>query len=409
MRTLKQHIKLNKSQYKILLDYSHYSNNLYNYALYVVNEYFKQTGKYIGYIELEKQIKSNDNYRLLPAQSAQQIIRLVDQNFRSFFVLLKKKGEGKYDDKINIPKYKKKGSCFNVIYTFQNSKLLYNSILLHGSHDYKKEISKDKLEIPFTYKIEGNIKQIMFKPVQNGKSFRMYINYEENKKEKYDVNEKKYLGIDLGINNLATCFDASSGHSFIMNGKSLKSLNRWYNKKVAEKKSILKRVNNKEWSNYLNSISIYRNNYIDNYFNQYVSRIIKYCIENKIGNIVIGYNETWKNGMNLGKANNQKFYSIPYLKFKIKLENKCEESGIKFIFTEESYTSKCSFLDNEKIEKRKTYVGKRIKRGLFKSAEGKLLNADVNGAANIVRKVFDDVVYDQSILGLMFNPVRYNV
>jgi len=174
-------------------------------------------------------------------------------------------------------------------------------------------------------------------------------------------------------------------------------------------KHKLKKINNKDWSKRLQILTENRENYIDNYFNQFVSKTINYCLKNKIGNIIIGYNEGWKNECNIGKINNQKFMNIPHLKFKIKLENKCKKYGITFTFIEESYTSKCSFIDKELIEKHTIYGGKRIQRGLFKSSNGQVLNADINGAANIMRKVIGDAVYSQPILGLMFNPVKLEI
>ena len=406
LKTLKQHIRLNKLQYKILKDYSHYSNNLYNYSLYVANQHFKQTGKYIGIKNLEDIVKLNDNYKLLPIQTAQQTIRLLDQNYRAFFSLLRKKSKGEYDDKIQIPKYKKKGNCFNVIFTNQNSKLKNNKLTFYKGRDYKI-LNNNKLEIDFTYKIDGKIKQIMFQPKYNGKYFIMYVNYEENKKQQLNLNKSNYLSIDLGINNFCACID-TLGHSFLMNGKPLKSYNRWYNKQVAEVKSELKLKNNKNWSNYLQKITMDRENWIDNYFNQIVSKLTNHCIKNDMGNVVIGYNEGWKNECNMGKINNQKFYSIPHLKFKLKLENKCNEIGINFIYHEESYTSKCSLIDLEPIKKQEFYLGKRVKRGLFQTDKGIKLNADINGSGNILRKVIGDAWLSQPIVDLMLNPVKIN-
>lgn len=409
--TLKQNIKLNKSQYKIFKDYSHYSNNLYNYALYICNQYFKETNKYIGLKTLEKQVKFNKNYKLLPAQNSQQLLRLVDKNYRSFFSLLRKKKLGQYNDNINVPKYKKKGSCFNIIFTGQNCNLKNNIILFPKSKLYKS-INSSKLHLKFTYKINCTIKQIIIKPYNDGKFFKMFIQYEENKNNNinYDLKKENKLSIDLGINNLAACFSNVSG-PFIINGKPLKSYNRYYNKTTSEIKSKLKKINNKNWSNKLSKINENRNNYIDNYFNQSVNKIIKYCLNNKIGEIIFGYNEGWKTNINIGKINNQKFIYIPYYLFKRKIESKCRQYNINFILTEESYTSKCSFLDNEELCKKEEYLGKRVKRGLYRSKEGILLNADVNGSANIMRKVIDNVYsnIDQSILDLMLNPFKFNI
>ena len=193
-----------------------------------------------------------------------------------------------------------------------------------------------------------------------------------------------------------------------MNGKPIKSYNRWYNKKVAEVKSELKMKNNMDWSNYLSKLTYDRDNWIDNYFNQIVSKLIKHCRLFDVGNIVIGYNEGWKQNSNIGKINNQKFQSIPYLKFKIKLENKCNEFGIIFIYHEESYTSKCSLIDLEPVKKQEEYLGKRVKRGLFQTSKGILLNADINGSGNILRKVVGDTWLSQPRVGLMLNPVKRN-
>lgn len=313
---------------------------------------------------------------------------------------------GQYDDKIETPKYKKKGDCFNVIFTNQNGKFKNKKLKFHKSLKYS-ELNNNKLEIDFTYNIDGKIKQIMFQPKYNGKYFIMYINYEENKKKSKQLNKNNYLSIDLGINNFCACTD-TLGHSFLMNGKTIKSYNRWYNKKVAEVKSELKLKNNKNWSNYLSKITIDRDNWINNYFDQIVSKLTKHCINNDIGNVVIGYNEGWKNDLDIGKVNNQKFYYIPYLKFKMKLENKCNEFGVNFIYHEESYTSKCSLIDLEAIKKQENYLGKRIKRGLFQTSKNILLNSDINGSGNILRKVIGDAWLSQPIVGLMLNPVKIN-
>ena len=320
--------------------------------------------------------------------------------------MLKKKNNGQYDDKITSPKYKKKGGCFNVIFTNQNSKFRDRKIFFYKSKNYK-EINNINLEIDFTYTIDGKIQQILFQPKYNGKYFIMYINYEENKKENTELNKNNYLSIDLGINNFCACID-TLGHSFLMNGKPIKSYNRWYNKKIAEVKSELKLKNDKNWSNYLSKITLERENWIDNYFNQIVSKLIKHCIQNDIGNIIVGYNEGWKKKSDMGKINNQKFQLIPYLKFKIKLENKCNDAGINFIYHEESYTSKCSLIDLEQMKKQEIYLGKRVKRGLFQTNTGILLNADINGSGNILRKVVGDTWLSQPIVDLMLNPVKRN-
>ena len=413
MKTLKLKIrKLTKENHKILTDFCHYSNNLYNYANYIIRQYYFNTNKYIGLNELTKECMMNENYKLLPSQSAQQIIRLLDKNYRSFFALLRKKKLGQYNDKISIPHYKPKNGMFNLIYTYQTLRLFNKYLMINTSDSYNKlNNRKGRIKIPFTHKMDGKIKQIIIKPYKN-KSFEMYIQYEkENRKEKqYDLDKNKYLSIDLGLNNLMTCTTNMHDYPFIINGKPLKSYNQWYNKNKSNYISILKKVNNKYWSKRLENLEINRKWFIDNYFNQAVNKIIKYCIQNNIGNIIQGYNKTWKSEINIGKINNRQFVSIPYYLLLRKLQNKCDEYNINYILTDESYTSKCSFIDKEPLEHSDNYLGKRIKRGLFKSKYGIKLNSDVNGSFNIMRKVIGDVIYnDQSIMNLMFNPIKINI
>jgi len=405
MKTLKQIIHVDKERYKIFIDFSKYSNNLYNYSLYVVKQYYKETGDYIGFKKLYHEVKNNENYKMLPSQCANRIVKLVDQNFRSFFSKLKKKLKGQYDNRVSSPNFRKKGSLFNIVYTNQFCFIRNNRIDFTKSINYSK-LNNTKLYIDFTYKLDGKMKQILLKPINNGQYFIMYINYEENKKNNPILNKNKYLSIDLGVDNLCSCVDISSGHSFILNGKPLKSYNRWYNKKSAERRSEIKLKNNLNWCKNLTKLNVKRSNYIDNYFNQSVNILIKYCLRKNIGNIIFGYNESWKNGTNMGKINNQKFNHIPYLLLKTKLKNK---DVVDVIFQEESYTSKCSFIDKEKIENHENYLGKRIERGLFKTSSGKLINADINGSANIAKKVIGDVIYNQPIEDLMFNPIKINI
>ena len=398
MKTITQNIKnLNKSQFKLLFDYSKHSNSLYNCILWTINEYYKETGKYLNYNKLYHIIKTNEHYRVMPLKISAQILRLADKNYRSFFALLNRKNKGQYAGIINTPKYRKKGDLFLLILPVDQI-ILKNNIL---------KITKN-IKLPFNYKIDGKIRQAIIK--WTGYNFKIYIQYEESKKENnYELNENNNLSIDLGINNLASCF-SNVGSSFIVNGKPLKSYNKYYNKRKAEIQSELKISNNKHWSNKLSRLTNNRYFWIDNYFNQSISIIIKYCLKYKIKNLIIGYNETWKQNINIGRVNNQKFNSIPYYLFKRKLENKCKEYDINFILTEESYTSKCSFLDNEEIIKKDNYLGKRIQRGLFKSQSGKLLNADINGAANIMRKVFPNISYSEidGIEAFIVKPLMYN-
>lgn len=179
---------------------------------------------------------------------------------------------------------------------------------------------------------------------------------------------------------------------FIVNGKPLKSINQFYNKRKANLQSKLK--NNAKNSKRISSLSLKRNNKINDYLHKSTTFIVNYLVSNNIANLIVGHNKEWKQDINIGKKNNQNFVSIPHSRFKELLKYKCELEGITYIETEESYTSKCSFLDNEEICKHESYKGKRVKRGLFKSNDGTLINADVNGSLNILKKVVGNFNYD---------------
>lgn len=375
----------------------HHSNSLYNCALYIIKSYFKETGLYIGFNKLYHEIKINEHYCSMPKKVSNRIVSLVDKDFRSFFALLNRKKKGEYTASIKEPSYKKRGQQFNLI--FPNDQVtLKNNIL---------KLTK-KIKIQFSKKIDGTIKQLIIIPKYKG-YYDMCLQYEETKTNNndYELKEENYLSIDLGINNLCACF-SNVGPSFIMNGKPLKSYNQFYNKRKAKIQSELKTVNDKNWSNLLSKMTINRNNYINNYFNQSVKKIIDYCLKYKIKNIIVGYNEGWKQEVDIGKKNNQNFMNIPHLNLRKKLEYKCENYGMNFIQHEESYTSKCSFLDNESISKHNNYMGKRVKRGLFKSSDGILLNADINGSGNIMRKVVSNVHVTDEIVASMVKPIILN-
>jgi putative transposase len=397
MKCYKQHIrKLSKDDFIVIKEYCQASNSLYNCCLYICKEFYKETNKYIGYSKLYHEIKSNEHYKKLPSKIAQQIVRLVDKDYRSFFALLTRKLKGQYNNDLSEPKFKKPRSEFILILPNDQVNIRKGKI----------KITKN-LKIPFSKEIDGTIKQAIIKPKGN-KYYEIHIAYEEKQKEQTKLNQDSILSIDLGLDNLCSCY-SNVGRDFIITGKSLKSYNQFYNKIKASIQSELEIKNKKKWSNKINKLNINRSNWVDNYLNQTVNIIVKYCIENQISKVVCGYNEGWKQNSNMGKKTNQNFTGIPFFRLKQKLENKLLECGIQFILHEESYTSKCSALDKEEIKKHDKYLGKRIKRGLFKSSSGLKYNADINGAINIMRKVFpDENVFSKGIERCIVHPVMLN-
>jgi len=225
-----------------------------------------------------------------------------------------------------------------------------------------------------------------------------------------NVDENKILGIDPGLDNLATCVNMQTGRSFIVDGRGLKSYNHRYNKRVADYQSKINKEKIVKRTRWLKTLDKKRYWFINNYLNQSVNKIVKYCIENKIGTVVIGENKEWKQEIHLGKRNNQNFVQIPHGIFRYKLKSKCKRIGIVYISQEESYTSKCSFLDNESIEHHNEYMGKRPKRGYFITRNGIEINSDVNGGSNIARKCKQWLINNERLCtGLMLNPRRVRV
>jgi len=376
--------KLDKIHFDLLNEMTYLSKNIYNSALYEIKNYYNSTNSYLDYQKCWNIIKLADNYIKLPSQVGQQTLKIADRNFKSFFALLRKKVKySNYDRPVKIPKYLKKNSHYVLIYTKQYIRIKGNKIYLCLSK-YLTNKYKTKLIVDLPNYIRYNeIKEIRILP--RNKWFDLHIIYK--KEELKEKSNNEYLSIDLGVNNLMTCVDTKNNSSFIIDGKHLKWKNQYFNKAKSEYQSILKKVNNKYNSNKINKLYDKRNNYLSNESHLISKRIIEYCISNNIDNIVIGYNKLWKENSKMSKKVNQNFVQLPFGKLIWYIGYKCKLNGINFKTNEESYTSKCDALALEPIQKQEVYSGKRIERGLFKSSNNKVINSDVNGALNILRKV----------------------
>ena len=385
--TQKNRLRLKPKELEVVKQLSYYSARLYNVGLYSVRQYYFNNNTYLPYAKNYHECKTNENYKLLLSDTSQQILRIVDRNFKSFFALLKLKAKGKYSEKVKLPHYKKQDELMNITIQGRSARIRDGYVIIGLSKAFKEKHNPSFKELKF--KLPKNIKtdklqEVRIIPVFGGLEFDIEFVYKKEIKP-ISVDKEKYLSIDMGLDNFATCFDSNDGSSFIIDGRYIKSLNRHYNKQKAYYQSILDRQNIKQ-SKRMIRLSRKRYNKLNNYFNLSVKKITDYCVKHNIGNIVIGDFSDIKQNINIGKKNNQNFVSIPYGIFKRKLESKCEQLGIEYHLQEESYTSKCSYLDNETVEKQETYLGKRVTRGLFKTAKGYLINADVNGAANILVK-----------------------
>lgn len=384
------------------------SNNLYNQALYLFRQTLKNEDKWLWYADMDKLMKTTYNlegeinYRLLKAQVSQQILKVLDKNVKAYCKSIKdfKAHPEKYKGMPQLPSFRKRGGLFNLYYTNQAASIKEGKIYL--SKDLSIEIPQwDKYKVHIQ-----NFQQVRILPSGNDK-LKVEIVYRFEPKEE-GLDKSKYASIDLGIDNLATMVTEQG--SFLYSGKFLKSYNRNFNKTLAKLNSIKDKQGIEKSTKRIRRLYEKRDRYFEDVFHKYSRMITDYLIENRIGNLVVGYNTGWKQSVNIGKQNNQKFVQIPFARLVSYLEYKCEMVGINFVKNEESYTSKCDALAKEKIGKHDVYIGKRVKRGLFRSFTGKHINADVNGALNILRKVVGDSDCINRIIGngRLLRPIRYS-
>lgn len=386
----KQQLKhLTKKEYVALKELCFLSKNMYNVALYSVRQYYFTEKKFLNYAKNYHICKDNENFALLNSNSAQQIMKVVDRNFKSFFSLIQlaKKGQYQYKD-IKLPKYLPKDSYFNLIFGEFNCNK--EKFTVPMSPAFKRLYGKVEFNLPKNLKGK-KIKEVRILPKNKARFFEVQYIYELEESQ-IKLNEQNVLAIDLGVDNLCTCV-TNNGNSFIIDGKKLKSYNQWANKENSRLQSIKDKQGIKGTTKKQRKLWTKRNNRVNYYLNKSVKTIIDYCIQNDIGIIVIGYNPTIQKEVNLGKSNNQNFVNIPIGNIREKLQYQCERNNIKLIEQEESYTSKADFFANDiipifKVGDKTTYAfsGKRISRGQYKSNTGIILNADVNGALNILRK-----------------------
>lgn len=392
------------------------SKNLYNHTNYLIRQEFINSSKlkelnklpnanWLRANYLDKILNSHSDYLALPNNSSQKVIQQLDLVWKSFFNSIKQysKNKSSFTGKPSLPKYKHKTNGRNiVIFTSNQFRIKDNLIRFPKKADLNP--IKSGLDLSNT-----KINQIRIVPLNNN-SYKIEIVY-DNLKEITKIESNNYLGIDLGINNLMSLTSNKAGFQpLLINGRQLKSINQYYNKEKARLQSLLK--DNTYTSNRINKLTIKRNNKIHYLLHKSSKYVKDICISNNISKVVIGLNKLWKTEVNIGTKNNQNFVNIPHSKLINILKYKLEESGIELIVREESYTSKCSFLDGETIGKSDNYAGNRIKRGLFRSSEGILINSDINGSFNILRKEFTDVIYENIVpsdRGLILNPLSIDI
>ncbi len=413
--TVKQKLKhLSKTDYKNLRLLTRAAKDLTNQAIYCCRQYFFAEGKYLNYQKVYAELKTSENYRINNANMSQQTLKEVDGMFKSFFALRKYiRSHGLPNKMAHIPHYlPKDGYATLVIAEFA---IHDGEFVLPYSRTFNETHEKIRIKVPPV--LDGkNIKEIRIIPRNDARFFEVQYTYKVEAIAKEETDQTKALAIDLGVNNLMTCV-TTDGDSFIVDGRKLKSVNQWYNKenarlqRIKDKQKFGKKLTQRQVKNLMK-----RNNRVNNYISKACRIVIDYCRRNKVGILVCGYNVTFQRSPRLGKQRNQSFVNIPFGKIRDKLQYLCAMYGIRFVEQEESYTSKSSFWDKDRLPvynndnpKEYKFRGRRVKRGLYRTAEGRFLNADVNGALNILRK---SSVVDLSVLygrGDVNTPMRIRV
>ena len=365
----------------------HLSKNLFNQANYIIRNQFFKKEKISSYKTLAKQfskpsdIEENNNFQKLPAQTAQWTIKKVKDSWSSFFKALKsyKKNPELFTGVPKPPKYKHKDGEFMLIFTNQQCHIKDGILKFPKIMNLEVKTRLENVDIR-----EARI-------IPEGSGYNVEIVYAKEITDFSELNANRILGIDVGVRNIITMGNNISKKGIAVKGGVLKSINQYFNKKLAKLKSVNdKQRKDKENTKRINRLYATRNMKIRDIMHKLSNAVISYARNLNIDTIVIGHNERWKQSVNIGKKNNQEFVQIPFNMLINQIYYKGQEYGINVIIQEESYTSKCSFLDNETMEKHETYLGKRIKRGVFRTANGTLLHADLHASYNIIKKAIPE-------------------
>jgi putative transposase len=402
---------LNSKEYTALKELCRLSKNLYNVGLYTVRQYYFQERKHLRYESNYHTCKKNENYKLLNTDIAQQTLKVVDRTFRSFYALINLVKEGTYTNKVKLPYYLPKDGYFCLI--IPRIKIKDGKFKVPMSHTFRKQFGEIWLDFP-TNLDEKKIKEVRIHPKYNGKFFEIEF-VSETEITPVETIADNAIAIDLGLDNLATCVD-TLGASFIVDGKRLKSINQWYNKQNSLLQSQKDKQGIKTITNKQAKIIQNRNYQVRDYLNKTARYIINHCIKHKIKTVIIGVNPTWKQDINLGKQTNQNFVQIPFWSLRLKIKSLCERYELTYQEQEESYTSKASFLDNDDIPvwnadnpKEYKFSGKRIKRGLYRTKDKKIINADANGAVNIGKKSKHNGFKPECLVAALVQPLRVKI
>ncbi|WP_315786241.1 transposase [Fischerella sp. JS2] len=332
--------------------------------------------------------KTNENYKLLNTDIAQQTLKVVDRTFKSFYGLLNAVKNGSYQQKVKLPSYLPKDSYFALI--IPRIVVKDGKFRVPMSNAFKKQLGEVWISFPKRLNI-NSIKEVRVHPKYDARYFEVEF-ISEVSPETIEVKTDSAISIDLGVDNLAACVD-TNGASFLVDGKPIKSINQWFNKRNAQLQSIKDKQGIKGITNQQVKLVVKRNNQVRDYLNKTARFIVNHCIQNSIANLIVGYNLGIKKEINIGGRNNQNFVQIPFHSLRFKLKALCKRYGLNYTEQEESYTSIASAIDGDEIPvynadnpKEYLFSGLRIKRGLYRTKSGHLVNSDLNGSLNIGRK-----------------------
>jgi IS605 OrfB family transposase len=403
-KAIKTKLSLTKNERQFLLHQTHIAKNLYNEALYNIRQYFFYTGNYLTYNDNQfKLSRESDNYRLLNTSLAQSIIKKVDEAMKAFFGSLRSNNS----KKVRLPRYLEKHGHYSLIdrMVYKPNKEYYVlprgnfikrvSKFFESDSKYLRKYNLTRLDVITSLGIriktpkciqDKEIKEITIKPKYDGKYIEVVYTYIDNEVMKTSSKKSEKMGIDFGYNNLAYCAVTNGNHLHI-DGLRLKSMNQRYHKVISKLAST--RPNQKILTKRMVRTIEKRNNQMTYGLNKAAKLIVEHAINNDVGKIVIGYNDSFKD-INTSKKNNQWFNTIPIARLRDRIIYLSELYGIETKVVNEAYSSKASYIDNdimpEKYKKETSFSGKRTKRGLYVSKAGIAINADLNAALNILRK-----------------------
>lgn len=378
-------VKKGNKLFDILDNLCFLSKNVYNSALYLIRQsFFDNNSNCLSYEQVNSTFikEKNVDYYALPTKVSQQSIKLASSEFKSFFGNLKSKKANNEDRKVNIPRYLDSTTGRQTI-LYTNQAVSVKKLKAEGYYTLSQVTDTNGELIKFKTKVTN----IQFVRIAHcGNHIRIEVGYRSFKKSPKIT--ENIAAIDIGVNNLAT-LTTNFDRPIIFNGKPLKYINYQYNKTIAKcqsSNSCCNNIKDNKWTDHMHDLSDLRSNKITDYLHKTSLMIVNYLVSNQVSVLVIGQNKGWKQNTNMTKQNNQNFVQIPFARFIQMLTYKCAIYGIEVFTIKEDHTSKCSFIDNEPIHHHEHYVGRRINRNLFKTSTGIVINADVNGSYNIMKR-----------------------